>query len=101
MTGRPLSNPRHPFLAATGAPLTESETFSASNFRRLIFQYSTPPLPKFVTYTRRHMARSSAAPQGMLGQPEDIASAVAYLASPESRLITGTTITVDAGYHLA
>ena len=39
--------------------------------------------------------------QGMLGQPEDIASAVAYLASPESRLITGTTITVDAGYHLA
>ena len=39
--------------------------------------------------------------QGMLGQPKDIASAVAYLASPESRLITGTTITVDAGYHLA
>ena len=39
--------------------------------------------------------------QGMLEQTEDIASAVAYLASPESRLITGTTITVDAGYHLA
>ena len=34
---------------------------------------------------------------GHYGKPEDIAAAVAFLASPAARQITGTTITVDGG----
>ena len=34
---------------------------------------------------------------GRLGQPEDIAHAVAFLASPESGFVTAQVITVDGG----
>jgi NAD(P)-dependent dehydrogenase (short-subunit alcohol dehydrogenase family) len=34
---------------------------------------------------------------GHYGRPEDIAAAVAFLASPAARQITGTTLTVDGG----
>ena len=36
-------------------------------------------------------------PLGRFGDPEDIAAAVAYLASPEARFVTGQTLTVDGG----
>jgi len=36
-------------------------------------------------------------PLGALGQPEDIASAVAFLASPEAKYITGQVLAVDGG----
>jgi 3-oxoacyl-[acyl-carrier protein] reductase len=36
-------------------------------------------------------------PLGRLGEPEDIAGAVAYLASPEAKYITGQVLTVDGG----
>lgn len=35
--------------------------------------------------------------QGAVGKPEDIAAAVAFLASDEARFITGTTLVVDGG----
>jgi NAD(P)-dependent dehydrogenase (short-subunit alcohol dehydrogenase family) len=36
-------------------------------------------------------------PKGRLGRPEDIASMVVYLASPESDYITGSVFVVDGG----
>ena len=36
-------------------------------------------------------------PLGRLGEPEDVAAAVAYLASDESRWVTGTVLNVDGG----
>jgi 3-oxoacyl-[acyl-carrier protein] reductase len=36
-------------------------------------------------------------PLGRFGEPEDIAAAVAFLAGPEGRYITGQTLTVDGG----
>lgn len=36
-------------------------------------------------------------PLGKLGRPDDIASAVAYLASPEAQYITGQVLAVDGG----
>jgi 3-oxoacyl-[acyl-carrier protein] reductase len=38
-----------------------------------------------------------ATPMGRMGQPEDIARAVLYLASPEATYITGTVLGVDGG----
>jgi len=35
---------------------------------------------------------------GAMGQPEDIAAAVAYLASEDARFVTGTVLTVDGGW---
>lgn len=37
-------------------------------------------------------------PLGRLGDPEDLAGAVLYLASDDSRWVTGTTLVVDGGY---
>ncbi|MBM3556206.1 MAG: glucose 1-dehydrogenase [Alphaproteobacteria bacterium] len=37
-------------------------------------------------------------PIGFLGEPRDIAQAVVYLASDESRFVTGSEIVVDGGY---
>lgn len=37
-------------------------------------------------------------PLGGLGQPEDVAAAVAFLASDEAKFITGVTLSVDGGW---
>jgi glucose 1-dehydrogenase len=36
-------------------------------------------------------------PLGRFGQPEDIAAAVAWVASDEAAYVTGTTLVVDGG----
>ncbi len=38
-------------------------------------------------------------PLGRYGEPEDVAAAVAFLASPSARHITGTILTVDGGLN--
>ncbi|MDG6107652.1 SDR family oxidoreductase [Dactylosporangium aurantiacum] len=40
-------------------------------------------------------------PAGRLGDPADIAAAVAYLASPDASFVTGSTLTVDGGWTIS
>jgi NAD(P)-dependent dehydrogenase (short-subunit alcohol dehydrogenase family) len=40
-------------------------------------------------------------PIGRLGRPEEIASAVRYLASDESAFISGSLLTIDGGWTAA
>lgn len=40
-------------------------------------------------------------PLGRFGQPEDIAAAVAFLASPQAAYITGTTLHVNGGMYMS
>jgi NAD(P)-dependent dehydrogenase (short-subunit alcohol dehydrogenase family) len=46
----------------------------------------------------RRRATIAQIPLGRMGQPEDIVGAILYLASDESRWVTGSTVTVDGGY---
>ena len=39
-------------------------------------------------------------PIGRLGSPEDVAHAVAYLASPEAGYVTGETLHVNGGMYM-
>ena len=45
-------------------------------------------------------ALAASIPLGRLGLPEDIAAAVAYLASPGAAYVTGTTIHVNGGMYM-
>lgn len=46
-------------------------------------------------------ARSRLVPQGRIGQPEDVARAVLWLAGPASDYVTGQELTVDGGLSRA
>ena len=39
-------------------------------------------------------------PLGYVGDPEDVANVVVFLASPASRYITGQTLLIDGGYWM-
>lgn len=46
----------------------------------------------------RRRATIAQIPLGRLGEPEGLAGAILFLASDESRWVTGSTVTVDGGY---
>jgi 3-oxoacyl-[acyl-carrier protein] reductase len=49
----------------------------------------------------QHKALAAQIPLGRLGQPEDIAQAVAYLASPDAGYVTGEQLHVNGGMYMA
>jgi NAD(P)-dependent dehydrogenase (short-subunit alcohol dehydrogenase family) len=49
----------------------------------------------FTSDVRKQLVDS--VPMGAFGRPEDVAQAVLYLASDESRYVTGTRLVVDGG----
>ena len=50
---------------------------------------------------RSHRGVPAAIPLGRVGQPEDIAGAVVYLASPAADFVTGQTLSVSGGLTMA
>ncbi|CAJ93650.1 3-oxoacyl-ACP reductase FabG [Cupriavidus necator] len=48
----------------------------------------------------QHASLKTQIPLGRLGQPEDIANAVAFLAGPHAAYITGTTLHVNGGMYM-
>jgi 3(or 17)beta-hydroxysteroid dehydrogenase len=53
---------------------------------------------RFNDFDEGMRAANTLAPVGFLGQPEDIAYGVLYLASDESRFVTGSELVIDGGY---
>lgn len=57
--------------------------------------------PMTARLTAREAAEQASAkmhPLGRIGEPEDIASAIAYLLGPESSWVTGQVLSVDGGF---
>ena len=52
----------------------------------------------FATTQEAEQAIVAAHPIGFGGEPEDVAWAVAYLVSDESRFMTGSELVIDGGY---
>ncbi|MCL6564262.1 MAG: SDR family oxidoreductase, partial [Firmicutes bacterium] len=59
-----------------------------------------PDVPEEAWYAE--LARSRQIPLGTVGRPEDVAAAIAFLASAQARYITGATLEVSGGvsHHL-
>jgi len=63
--------------------------------------YIETDLTKFVYDDPKMMAHwIGGTPMGRMGQPDEIASVVLFLASPASSLMTGSIVSADAGYTL-
>ena len=57
-----------------------------------LYQRMTREKPEFEQWVRSRI------PAGRVGQPEDVASAVVFAASPAASLVTGTSLVVDGGW---
>jgi NAD(P)-dependent dehydrogenase (short-subunit alcohol dehydrogenase family) len=57
-----------------------------------MYQRMTREKPEFAQWVKERI------PAGRVGQPEDVAAAVVFAASPAASLITGTSLVVDGGW---
>jgi len=95
----------HEAVAAAKAGVSGLALSAAASYvnRGLRFNVVSPGLvqtPMTENVTRSETARKASLdlhPLGRLGEPEDIAAAIAYLLGPESGWMTGQTIGVDGG----
>jgi 3-oxoacyl-[acyl-carrier protein] reductase len=95
----------HEAIAAAKAGVVGLALSAAASYvsRGLRFNVVSPGLvqtPMTQSLTRSEMARRASLdlhPLGRLGEPEDIAGAIAFLLGPEAAWITGQTLGVDGG----
>jgi len=57
-----------------------------------LYQQMTAVKPEFAQWVDERI------PAGRVGQPEDVAAAVTFAASPAASLVTGTSLLVDGGW---
>ena len=60
----------------------------------------TEALEHFPNREQMLKAAQARTPVGRMVEPEDVASAVAFLCSPEAEMVRGQTLIVDGGYSL-
>ncbi len=60
----------------------------------------TEALDYFPNREQMLKAAQARTPAGRMVEPEDVASAVAFLSSPEAEMVRGQTLIVDGGYSL-
>jgi NAD(P)-dependent dehydrogenase (short-subunit alcohol dehydrogenase family) len=60
---------------------------------------STPMVDQYLTTSGQERSRLEALhPIGRMGDPDDVGYGILYLASDESKFVTGTELVIDGGY---
>lgn len=89
--GAPISAAKHGVWGLTKALSTE---FASKGITANVI---SPGQIRKDTATEDDPARAAKIPTGFMGQPDDIAAAVGYLAGPSSRFVTGQMIAINGG----
>jgi 3-oxoacyl-[acyl-carrier protein] reductase len=89
--GAPISAAKHGVWGLTKALSTEFAS------KGITINTVSPGQIRKDSETEDDPARAAQIPAGVMGQSQDIASMVGYLASPEARFVTGQMIAVNGG----